>query len=372
VSAIVNVGVGGELSLSHLVALRAGVFTDRAPYAAVGTTVENAYFQRVDRYGGTLGLGLKFGSFDTTLGSVVTYGDGKIGAPDPIYQFNGGTPVVPVAFNEWSAMFLLSGAVTEEKAKTTIKKALGIEYLPDLNTGGASKLPEYVPPPWGPVDLKDPAYSRGAPPSGPRDELLRSLSGAYQTYEVVRRGIRPMASDETDPTCKGVSAFLADDVHRILDITRREFTNAAREVPLRDWVQVHLPAEPSSQSSPCFAGQRVIAGPEALETLAALDEVASALEKLATQQVSAQVSLSISSIPERATFVLKTLDGTIIQTRATNERIDHLYRGLYSYSLTKPQHKPTEGQLDLMSKDTPTMRCQLRPEQAAENSACTN
>lgn len=368
---MVNVGVGGEVVLGALVALRAGVFTDRAPYGAVGRTMDYAYFQRVDRYGGTLGLGLKFGSFDTTLGTVVTYGDGKFGAPDPAYQYNGGTPVVPVGFKEWSAMLLLSGAITEDKAKAIIKKYTGIAYLPDFETSSTSKLPKFEPPPWGPADLRDPAYAQGAPLRGSGDESLGALAKAYQSYKLARPSIQPtLASGAADSSCIGASAFLADDVHRILDTARREFMNGAKEAPLRDWVQAHLPTEPSSQISLCFTGQRIVASPEALATLAALDHLASTFEKLATQQLNAQVSLDISSIPEGATFILKSLDGRLIQTLTTNEKIGHLYRGLYAYRVTKTQHKAEEGRLDLMSNDTFAIRCNLQPEQASENSVC--
>jgi hypothetical protein len=166
-----NVAVGGEVTLSQLLALRAGGFTDFSPHRAIGFTDADVYSQRLDRYGATLGLGLKVGSFDTTVGLVGVYGKGKFGADNTFGMFNGEPPVIPVDITSQTLMFVLSGAVTVEEAKKTMKEALGVGYLPELPGTSTTEAEAWQPPPWGPVDLSGEGY-RPADRAVPRAQVM--------------------------------------------------------------------------------------------------------------------------------------------------------------------------------------------------------
>jgi hypothetical protein len=156
--AVLNVAVGGEVSLSPMLALRAGGFTDFDPRPDIGSTIDDVYSQHLDHYGATLGLGLKVGSFDTTVGLAGVYGTGKFGAANPFGVLGGEDHAVPVDITSHAIMFVLSGAVTVEKAKETMKEALGIGYLPELPGTGGTEAEAWQPPPWGPVDLTGDGY----------------------------------------------------------------------------------------------------------------------------------------------------------------------------------------------------------------------
>jgi hypothetical protein len=145
---VFDISVGAELALNRAISLRAGFFTDNSSAPAIGTTVDSLYLIRLDRYGGTLGLGLTLGSFDSTAGVVVARGDGRFGALDPYIT----KAVVPVSTDETTAMFVLSGAVTIKEAQKAIRDALPFEVplLPDLggtpgNQAPAPRIPSPLP-----------------------------------------------------------------------------------------------------------------------------------------------------------------------------------------------------------------------------------
>jgi hypothetical protein len=157
VDSVFDVSAGAELALSRLVSLRAGAFTDNSANPALGTTVDSANVLRLDRYGGTFGVGLTLGSFDTTAGLVVARGQGDFGATDPWITHG----VVPVRSTETTAMFVLSGAVTVKEAQKAIREALpfDVPILPDLGDGTSTQpLAPRIPSPL-------PAEPKPPPPS---------------------------------------------------------------------------------------------------------------------------------------------------------------------------------------------------------------
>jgi hypothetical protein len=129
-TAAIDVAVGAEVAFAKVLALRLGGFTDFADTYELTTSLDDAYQLRMNRFGGTLGLGLTLGSFDSTLGVVYVHGIGKFGAPDASSakaQQSGQPLNVPVGTTEDAVMLVLSGAVTWNKAKETIREALPIK-----------------------------------------------------------------------------------------------------------------------------------------------------------------------------------------------------------------------------------------------------
>ncbi len=79
--------------------------------------------------GGTLGVGLRIGSFDTTLGGVYSHGSGSVVSQD-ISQ-----PSVRLVFTQASSdtfMAVLSGAVTVDEARRTIEKTLPVNIPEEM------------------------------------------------------------------------------------------------------------------------------------------------------------------------------------------------------------------------------------------------
>ncbi len=126
---VVDVSLGLEVSASSTVALRAGGFTDFATSPSIKETANLAqqYDTRIDRYGGTLGLGLALGSFDTTFGLFYVHGKGHVGVPDAVSEqaIAGNAMVAPVGMTTHTFGVILSSAVTIEEAKQTMRDTLG-------------------------------------------------------------------------------------------------------------------------------------------------------------------------------------------------------------------------------------------------------
>ena len=159
--------LGIEIGLSNAVALRAGGFSDTSNHAPFGDYDVWLYDVREDRAGGTLGLGLQFGSFDSTFGLVYTHGWGSIKVSDTssdaaaaaIAQGQVLFPSVDTTFD--SVLFVLSGAVTTEEAKEQIRKVAPLPIDVDL--------PTEAPPPNRPWETSNPngGHSTAAPPPPP-------------------------------------------------------------------------------------------------------------------------------------------------------------------------------------------------------------
>lgn len=146
---VVDVSVGGEYAITDLLAVRAGFFTDFAGTPEVTTRDADYTALRVNRVGGTLGLGLKVGSFDTTAGVLLARGSGRFGALDFTSDI-AGNHVAGIDTTETTGMIVLSGAVTIEEAKKLIRDTLPIAVpLPDLELGDANRVPM----PWIPEPL---------------------------------------------------------------------------------------------------------------------------------------------------------------------------------------------------------------------------
>jgi hypothetical protein len=153
----VDLSIGAEYAVNSVLALRGGFFTDLASAHAIIDDPLYVRQTRLDRYGGTVGVGLKLGSFDTTAGLLLARGSGQHGTVD--VSVPGGRTVAAIETTETTGLLVLSGAVTIEAAKKTIRETLPFQTgpLPDLD-GTETKPPA----PWLPTPL--PAEPKPPPP----------------------------------------------------------------------------------------------------------------------------------------------------------------------------------------------------------------
>jgi hypothetical protein len=120
--AVIDLSLGGEVWLFEMLALRGGFFTNRAP-RELDKSREGLNDIRIDRVGGSLGVGLLTGSFETTFGVVYQHGSGQVNILDSTSSAaaaEGGRRVTAVDIKEDAVMFVMSGVVTSDQAKKTI------------------------------------------------------------------------------------------------------------------------------------------------------------------------------------------------------------------------------------------------------------
>jgi hypothetical protein len=160
-NSVLDVAAGIEVPFYSFLSLRAGGFMDRTSTPPIRST--DVSVQRLDHYGGTLGLGVQIGSFDTTLGGVLVYGTGQYGAINAWGAVSGEPRVLPVDVHEYTAMFVMSGAVTTEEAKTQIGEFTHIPP-PELPGGAAVTT---APVPAGSAPPSAPTPPAAAPPPAP-------------------------------------------------------------------------------------------------------------------------------------------------------------------------------------------------------------
>jgi hypothetical protein len=160
--AVVDISIGAEYAFTKILAARVGFFTDAAGVPELTTSQEDNLKLRLDRFGGTLGLGFKLGSFDTTAGVLLARGTGHYGAVDTAHP-----PVTPIETTETTGMVLLSGAVTVEQAKKTIRDTLPMHAvpLPDVDLPDLSGVPPLpaIPAPLPAEPKPPPPTMRGTP-----------------------------------------------------------------------------------------------------------------------------------------------------------------------------------------------------------------
>ncbi|MCB9585858.1 MAG: hypothetical protein H6718_10710 [Polyangiaceae bacterium] len=121
----IEIHAGVELSLSALFALRAGGF-----YIDPLPTDEPIQWQTREReMGGSLGLGITSGSFDSTIGLSFTRTTGDFYALD---EANGGLVATNTHSN--TLFVVLSGSVTAEEAKETIERSVPVQVTPEVRT----------------------------------------------------------------------------------------------------------------------------------------------------------------------------------------------------------------------------------------------
>ena len=125
----INVSVGAELAVNELLAIRAGAFTDLANTEELDDASSILHEVREDTFGGSLGVGLTFGTFDSTIGAIYAHSIGKMVTADTI---SGPTAQAVVDTTQDAVMVVISGAVTTEEAQSTIETTL--PYYPQ---GGA-------------------------------------------------------------------------------------------------------------------------------------------------------------------------------------------------------------------------------------------
>ncbi len=174
---VIDVSVGVEAALTDVVSLRAGGFTDFAASKEIDhPMLKDQFFSRYDIYGGTLGLGIQFGSFDTTVGLVGKYGTGTFYAidnlSDTVVNANE-TRIVPIDSKMGMVGFIFSGVVTTEEAQQQIRDTLPPGAVPaadwTLQPGAQPPAPSdsvpKVPP--KPAAVTPPAPTPVSPPAPP-------------------------------------------------------------------------------------------------------------------------------------------------------------------------------------------------------------
>jgi hypothetical protein len=126
VQPIIDLSAGAEIVLTPVFALRFGALTAFSNQPKFELDVQELYRFRMRSYGATLGLGITFGSFDTTIGAAYLHSVGTFVTLDERPESSGGTAGGPALVDASSnALFLvLSSAVTFEEAKETIRKTL--------------------------------------------------------------------------------------------------------------------------------------------------------------------------------------------------------------------------------------------------------
>lgn len=159
-----DLAAGVEFAITDVLSLRAGGFGSRTNRAPLDPALDELYTIREDRYGGTLGAGIRLGSFDTTAGVAYTRTDGKILVYDQLSEAalgasqRGEVYWPSVSTTSDTVMLILSAAVTSEEAKRTIEEYAPIRMpaLPQSTLpmgapreGGAPGIsPGVIPPRW--------------------------------------------------------------------------------------------------------------------------------------------------------------------------------------------------------------------------------
>lgn len=160
---------GAEVGLNDWLALRGGIFADATNTPKLEADDPWIYEVREDRGGATLGLGIQFGSFDTTVGFVYTHGQGKMKVSDTSSQkaldasLQGRTyfPTVDTTFD--SVLFVFSGAVTTEEAREQIRRAAPFPVVAPELPKEEVESPVPRPPPPAPVVPPPPETPPPAP-----------------------------------------------------------------------------------------------------------------------------------------------------------------------------------------------------------------
>ena len=128
---VVNLSIGVEVPLTPLLAVQGGVFTNNSYLPPLKSSW--AAITRLDRVGGTAGLGVRLGAVETTFGGLLAFGHGRFGA---MSSYADGATAVPVPTREVTVMALVSGSISTEEAKQKIKEAVPFEFTsPDLPSG---------------------------------------------------------------------------------------------------------------------------------------------------------------------------------------------------------------------------------------------
>jgi len=130
-------------------------------------------------------------------------------------------------------------------------------------------------------------------------------------------------------------------------LTRPEFA------AMRDYVALQFPRSPTADHLDPALGIPAVSRPAAL----AYSEMVSAFVKRIGANPLA-VTLEISSQPTGAMVDLRTAAVRGPES-ATNATLKNVYRGLYTFRVTKPTYKPAMGTLNLVDDDRPHLDCAL-------------
>lgn len=124
VESVVNFSLGVEVPFNELVVGRLGAFTDFSATPKFNGELRPRVFERrEDRFGGTLGVGLTGGTFESTVGAVYTFGTGELLVVDSLSEdaIAGADNVTPVSTTSHSIGLVVSGSVTVGEAKSTMQ-----------------------------------------------------------------------------------------------------------------------------------------------------------------------------------------------------------------------------------------------------------
>lgn len=156
---------------------------------------------------------------------------------------------------------------------------------------------------------------------------------------------------------------LASDVHGILAMAQeRAVASTVTDDNLAGLADYLLTYAPRMNRPTVFqinaAGDTLIPWSEALDVLA----IASAFWRKMTR-VSGKLSVSfvVASAPATAEFRMEANDGKVVRSTTTNARLTNVYRGLWTYSVTKVGYKRIASIVNLVDEEADTVSCSLVP-----------
>jgi hypothetical protein len=201
---------------------------------------------------------------------------------------------------------------------------------------------------------------------------VTAVARAAQTLsETVNEMNKVLAAGERLPKIEvlmpgqSIEAFDADEVIRILGNGKRSlnaalgkkkefaglvaYVNEFYKIPTHESLQVRVRTEngqpltsPDSKDAAFENARRVVKN----------------IQKVANES-RLVINLTINSDPEeRATYEMWPTQGQLTRT-VTNNTLDGVYRGYYSYRVTKSGYKTIEGELNLVDRDGRTLDCTM-------------
>jgi hypothetical protein len=184
------------------------------------------------------------------------------------------------------------------------------------------------------------------------NEFRRQSDPLIPSGEV--RGTMPVASSDLNRIATSTQSLVIQRLGR-----RPEFA------AMKDYVAARFPSPPEPTGRDPLSGAPVV---PVTEGRAYADGVVAFLNRLGTKQLA--VNLDIVTVPDGAEVEFKTaaVAGPATRSDAT---LVNIYRGLYSFRVSKALFKSAIGQLNLVDDDRQRFECTLaRADDAANESSC--
>ncbi len=193
---------------------------------------------------------------------------------------------------------------------------------------------------------------------------IKSIS-ADATTEFRRQSDPLIPSGEV----RGAKPVDSSDLNRIATTTQsallQRFGRRQEFAAMKDYVAARFPSPPEPTGRDPLSGAPVV---PANDGRAYADGVVAFLNRLGANPLA--VNLDIVTLPAGAEVELRTaaVAGPATRSDAT---LVNVYRGLYSFRVSKAQFKPATGQLNLVDDDRQRFECTLaRADDAASESSC--